>query len=225
MKDFTKKKNIEYPLVIKASAGAGSGGVALAYNERELLKYSKKYSKRIYFDYYANLWRISLIQKLKNTYRTLKKQPLVIYRKKEGKFIVQTFITNLKGDYKVLVFGNQYYVLQRMNRVGDFRASGSGRFSFPGFSEETQKILDFAKMAHDEMQQPMLSLDIAYDGKECHMIEFQAVHFGPYTLEKSSYYYEYKNLGWSQKKSTGDLEDAVVYAVNNFILGKEGHKG
>jgi len=47
-----------------------------------------------------------------------------------SKFIVQEFIPDLSNDWKVLVFWDKYYVLRRKNRPNDFRASGSGLFSF-----------------------------------------------------------------------------------------------
>lgn len=217
LKSYLEKNAILYPVVVKASAGAGSGGVALANNEQELMKIAKKLSARIYFDYYANLWRTPLFQNTKNMYRRLRNKHLVVYRKKAGKYILQSYVAGLKGDYKILIFGNQYFMLQRLNREGDFRASGSGKFSFPDLNEETEVVLNFAQTARNEMNQPMLSLDIAYDGSQCHLIEFQAVHFGPYTLENSEYFFECIENKWVKRKRNITLEEAVVLALNSYI--------
>ena len=47
-----------------------------------------------------------------------------------AKFVAQELLPGLKGDYKVLVYGEKFYVLHRESRKKGFGASGSGRFRF-----------------------------------------------------------------------------------------------
>lgn len=217
LKDFVKKGLLSYPLVVKASSGSGSSGVGIANTEKQLLKLGKKYSYRIYFDYYANLYRSAFMQKVKNEIRKIKGQKEVLYRKKRGKFIVQTFVKNLNGDYKVLVFGNKYYILRRMNRKSDFRASGSGKFSFPDLNFETEQILNYAKRVKQEINQALLSLDIAYDGKECYLIEFQCISFGPYTLQMSDKYFIQEKKEWKKIVGKSLLEEEIAIAIDSYF--------
>ena len=125
--------------------------------------------------------------------------------------IIQTFVSGLDKDYKVLVFGKKYYLLQREVRQNDFRASGSGKLSFPvnlGLIETM--VLSFARQAYIELDTPMLSIDIAYDGKKCHMIEFQCLNFGPYTLQFSDCFFTYNFGSWVKTNSKSELEEEMV---------------
>lgn len=218
LKKYMSENNIQYPVVVKAAAGSGSSGVGLAKNAKELMSLGKKYSRRIYFDHYANLYRTQLMQKIKNVYRKVKGANEVNYRNKKGKFIVQTFIKNLSGDYKVLVFGKKFYVLERKNRDKDFRASGSGMFTFPDLSKDLIKILDFAEALKREINQPLLSLDIASDGEKCHLIEFQCLSFGPYTLQMSESYFVKEEETWKKVEGKSILEKEIARAVNEFVM-------
>lgn len=220
LETFIRSHTISYPVVVKASSGSGSSGVGIAYKEKELLRLGKRYSYRIYFDYYANLYRMYFMQKGKNAIRRIKGNGEVFYRKKGGKFLVQSFVNGLNGDYKVLVFGDKYYVLCRTNRKNDFRASGSGKFSFPELNFKTVQILNYARKVKREIQQPLLSLDIAYDGKECYLIEFQCVSFGPYTLQMSDGFFMHENEKWRKIIGKSILEEEMAVAINQYFEEK-----
>src|SRR5690606_8893478 len=56
-------------------------------------------------------------------------------------YVQQQFVPNLKCDYKALVFMDKVFLLKRGTRKDDFRASGSGIFSFP---EPSVELLNFA---------------------------------------------------------------------------------
>ena len=67
--------------------------------------------------------------------------------------IIQTFIPGLQGDYKVLFFGDKYYMMYRKNREHDFRASGSGNF-FPVPENDHEGLLNFARRVSKEIRLP-----------------------------------------------------------------------
>lgn len=208
---------IKFPAVVKTSAGAGGSGVVLAKNRDELLSAVKKISYRVYHDRRRPLTRADIFNKPKNLYRKVMRIPPVKYRTLSGKFIVQTFIAGLKFDYKVLVFGDKYYVLRRGIRDDDFRASGSGKFLFPSEVNEIMPVLEFAKRVFTEINMPLASLDIAYDGQKCHLLEYQCICFGPYTLQFSEWFFTEDKIGWSRIDGASEFELEYARAVGEYI--------
>ncbi len=143
------------------------------------------------------------------------------YRRKSDhrrKFIVQDFVPGLDGDFKILVFGGKYYALRRANRENDFRASGSGRFTFD--RELPQGLLSFAEAVYEYFDVPFISLDIATQGSKCYLLEFQCVHFGMYTLEKSTFYFKRESDSWMVVEGASTLEEEFARAVDTYLQRK-----
>lgn len=208
--EMLEYKDYCYPVVVKTASGAGSNGVFLAYNKEQLIKKCKK---------------LTLMQNKQRRFYQLVKLKRKIFNQKiekstndynNNKFIVQSFINNLSGDYKVLVFSEKYYILHRQNRKNDFRASGSGIFIEPVRSE-VNGLLDFSKKLYLELDVPMLAIDVGFDGERYHLIEFQCIHFGPYTLQASEYYYSFDNEKWVKIYGKSDLEYEFVNSIISYI--------
>lgn len=222
VKDAQKVLNEEntYPMVLKAASGSGSAGVALARNAKEAMKKISKMGSVKYFDYEYSLKRkIRLILgKIKRKITGVKLLELPEVRQK---MVAQNFIPGLTHDYKVLVFGDKYYLLRRKVKNSDFRASGSGIREFPDeFTETEEKVLEFAKGAYEELHTPLLSIDIAYDGERCHMIEFQCLNFGPYTLQFAESYYRKTGDGWQRIKGESVLEKEMANSYLYFAANE-----
>ena len=204
-------------VVFKLSEGSGSNTVRLLKNNKDKIEIPKKFSE---IKIYRQLKR-QLKRTMMKPYRTIKKKifphrykksPLSVHR---NKFIIQSFAKNLSGDYKVLVFGDKYYVLRRKNRPKDFRASGSGRFSYPENSPE--KLLDFSQKVFNSFNVPFISMDIGFEGEQCYLIEFQFVMFGTYTLEESPYCCIYKHNNWEIIREKSDLEREYANSIIKYI--------
>lgn len=220
VRDFKRKAESikKYPVVIKTAEGSSSAGVYLAHDKDEALRIVGKVSK---ISYYSAIYEP--IQKVKDSIKPFFVR--VGLRKRElykmpacQKMIAQSFVDNLMCDYKVLVFGEKYYVLRRKVRDNDFRASGSGKFEYPqGLNIELIGILDYVKKLYVELNVPLLSADVAYDGEKCYLIEFQCVNFGPYTLEFSDHYYEYHSNSWIIVDDKSNLELEMVNAYVGYI--------
>lgn len=208
-----------YPMVLKMSSGSGARGVALANTPRELKVKVRKMTSVIYKNYSTPWYSGVMLSKIKSRIKQVmgKKVNKITYP--QEKVIIQNFISNLHYDYKVLVFGNKYYTLKRLTRKNDFRASGSGKFIFPeSITPEIESILSMAKALYEELCVPILSVDIAYDGKKSHVIEFQCVSFGPYTLQFSPMYFKQDTNGkWISVRKKSTLEDEIGNALNRFI--------
>ncbi|WP_019679570.1 hypothetical protein [Ruminococcus flavefaciens] len=213
-------KNTEhYPIVVKAAEGAGSRYVLGAKSKKELEDSIKKLSgvflvnnfktaKEFFINYICG----SLFGKVQEKYRSY-----TFYRKK---IVVQNMIEGLSGDYKVLYYGGKYYTLYRKNRENDFRASGGGRLSQMSV-KDSERILVFAKKVVDEINAPIIGIDMAYDGIKFHLIEFQMIHHGPYTLQASDGWYEYSDSEWKYIKGKSNLEEEVARSIAEYIENRE----
>ena len=199
------QKHLSYPVVIKSAFGAGSKFIRKAHNYKELYSIAKRFSFSP--NLFNDLWDLGRKIKRKGYMRGSR------YRKK---FIIQSFVSNLPNDWKILIYGSKYYILERKNRKNDFRASGSGLLSYP--DNIPDGLLDFAKLIFNKLNIPFLSLDIGHDGNSFHLIEFQALNFGTHTLETSPYYYQYVGgKGFNKVTTTSSLEDVFVNSVIEYI--------
>ena len=203
-------KSFHYPLIIKNVSG--SVGKAVFKIENELML------EQIYDGFIFQHKSQSF-----NTKRKIKKKLNYKYDKiwydrenQKSYVIIQTFIPNLDGDWKILVFGDKYFVLKRGIRSGDFRASGSGILDFE--IDPPEELLNFAEDIFHKLDTPFISLDIAMsDSNMCHLIEYQALHFGPLTLTASKKYYTNLNGSWEKVVTDSELEKNYVDAYLSYI--------
>lgn len=209
----------QFPVVLKQVAGSGSEGVYLARNEREY----RQAAQAISHTAMGMNWREVAREGLKQAIRTGLSPVLPKYRKTDPPLrqpvVVQEFVPNLAGDYKVVVFGDKYYILYRKNRDNDFRASGGGKlFVVP--EAEREGLLDFARKAVQEIDFPMLGLDIAFDGSRYHLFEFQMIHLGPYTMQAAEFWHEYRDGKWVQFNGKSDLEVEFCRSLCEHIAAR-----
>lgn len=195
-------------LVMKPSAGARSSMVRMVEGRTSQLRYARRLSSSIMLTEFVRNVRNYIVRK--------DYLPKSLFRRK---FIVQEFLPGLEGDYKILVYGSKYYLLRRRNRKSDFRASGSGLFSFP--ESPPSGILDFASNVFESFDVPFISMDIAFFRDHYVLLEFQFLSFGNYTLERSAHYYTRTDDGWSRIREDPDLERELA---NSVIMYVEKHK-
>ena len=205
---ISESGRLSYPVVIKPASGAMSRGVAKANNPDELIKYAKKVSRS--FNMKHDL--LDLLRKVKYGSGYHKESFFRL------KFVVQNFIPGLENDWKVLVYGNKCFVLYRGNRERDFRASGSGKFIFR--KDLPDGLLDFAFEMKNHFKVPNISLDIGFDGKKFHLIEFQFLYFGTTTIEKSPFYFEKYDNSWLLNKGKCELEKVYVDSIVGLLREK-----
>lgn len=208
LEEFKKKEQMfESKQVIKGAEGSMSQSVSLANNQNQLMKQSRKISRSK--DIFNELWDRGRSFKHKGYIRDSK------YRKK---FIIQNFIEGLSNDWKILVFGKKYYISCRETRKNDFRASGSGKVIFR--EDIPEGILDFAKNAYHCFNVPNISIDVAFDGKEFYLIEFQALYFGSQVVEHSPFYFTKENSRWIIHKGKSILEKEYVNSIDLYIRNR-----
>jgi glutathione synthase/RimK-type ligase-like ATP-grasp enzyme len=202
-----EQQRLKLPLVLKKSAGAKSKGVFLVKTKEELVSFSKKIQ---------NTFSIkSFIEELVRKYKHPNYKVVSQYQEK---IVAQPFVPNLKNDWKVLIYGSEYYVLNRGIKNNDFRASGSGHnYKAGSESEIPDQVLDFCKHIFTKLNIPNLSVDVAYDGKEVFLIEFQSLYFGTSTIMMSKDYFVFEEEQWKIKKVQKNLEEIFVSSVCKYL--------
>jgi len=199
--------DFRFPVVIKESAGAMSKGVYLANNENELIKFAKKVSRTKYY-----------FEEIKDYFRPLRHDDYKRDSRFRAKFIIQEYIPALGNDWKVLVYYDKVFVLERGVRKGDFRASGS-KFNYLAGSNTKlpDGFLDFVYSVRNEFNVPNISLDVVYDGKNFRIIEFQAIHYGTSTYNLSDIYYEKGINGWVVRENNAPLEVYYTESIVSYL--------
>lgn len=202
----------EFPLVLKKASGSASKGVFLAKDKRALLKVIRKLSNT--YDY--RTWVIDFIfhKKLLLSGKSYRNR-FTLYRKK---FIIQEHIERLDHDYKVLIFGKKYYVLKRLTRKNDFRASGSHRFFKNKEFSLPDGLLDACKEWYDCFNVPNISIDVAERDGIFYLIEFQFVNFGTYTHSSSEFYYYNIEESWQKVFDKIDLEEVYAESIKDYLI-------
>lgn len=191
-----------FPLVGKSVDGYGSRGVCLLPDIRAGKKFVDRHMYHSVFRKGRPCW-LRIFQRL------VKPAPSV------GILLFQDLVPNIEGDWKILIWGDTACGLYRTPRPKDFRASGSGRFSF---IDVPVAVLDFAREALDKLDLPWASLDIGYDGTRCHLLEYQAMHFGLTTAEKGLFYYVRDCDGiWEKRAGRIQIETEMARIVVDIL--------
>lgn len=206
-----------YPFVLKINEGALSSGVSLIKDESHLKVFRNKVKKKTFRETASFL--LNKRNSFKKDIELKPNQKLLAsnfdqFFQKRKPVITQTFISGLSHDFKVLVFGNKFFVLQRDVRDNDFRASGSGKFRWV---EPPQEVLNYSLDVVRKMKVSFISLDVGIDeNKNCFLFEYQGVGFGPLTLTNSDSYFIYTNNVWKRIVNSSDLEESYAYAINYY---------
>jgi glutathione synthase/RimK-type ligase-like ATP-grasp enzyme len=200
---------IDYPVVIKRPDGFKSRGVFLAEGKEQMLKISASVSRS----------NRKIKSAIKDLIRKIKYKGFKAESDFRKKFVVQDFIAGLGSDFKILVYWNKYYVLKRLTRENDFRASGSGRLSYP--TELPEGLLDFAEKAFKCFNVPNASFDISFNGREFNILEVQFLYFGTYTLEHSEFWFEKSREDkWLKVGGRSVLEAEYVKSITHYLAGR-----
>ncbi len=215
IEDQTK---MSFPFVLKLNEGALSSGVQLIQSAEELLKFQARIKKRTLKEkaaYLLNKKNSFNKDNNLNPHEGLLEKNFEDFFQKRKPVVTQEFIPGLECDYKVLIFGEKYFVFKRETRKNDFRASGSGKFSWV---EPPKEVLSYAKLISKKMDVAFISLDIGIDKlKECYLFEFQGTAFGPIGITQSDKYYIFQKGEWIKIVTSSNLEKTYAYAVNYFI--------
>lgn len=213
-----------FPVVVKAASSSASAGVFLARNKTEYDKIVRKAGKVIVAGGPADLFTGWIKTQAKRLIKLIDPSKKKYYWKYNTTplsmpLVVQPFVDGLEGDFKVLFFGGKYFSMYRKNRENDFRASGSG--SFLGVPDDKfDGLLNFARKITAEINFPMIGMDIGFDGKEYHLIEFQMIDMGTSALQRSEFWHEFRNGKLMRFDGKSDLEEEFSRSILTFITGR-----
>jgi hypothetical protein len=206
----------DFPCVAKKLDGFGSGGVGLVHSNVEVEKAMCSDEVLLRRGFMRRT-----IGRLIRPIRSVLFQKKMLSTNDYGNYfdffrriVLQQFLPNMQYDYKVLIFSEKYYVLKRYVPSGNFRASGSGLFKFEAAPDS---LLDYARVLFEKFDVPFISMDICFDGSGYHLIEFQGVHFGPYTLLDSDGYYTIPEDDWVYREESSYLEKEMAQSILSFI--------
>ncbi|MFN7965641.1 MAG: hypothetical protein U0V87_08135 [Acidobacteriota bacterium] len=205
----SRAASLKYPVVIKPSAGATSSGVTLATDRTTAVAAARRISRTFYPVDGAK----EIVKSLIRSYHKRRSHH-------RHKFVAQEFVAGLKGDFKVLVYGEKYFVLSRRNRDNDFRASGSGKFQFN--KELPEGLLDTCRRIYVALDVPFLSIDIAGSAGHFAAFEWQFLSFGNYTLEQSPFHFTHDRGAWSCVDGRVVLEAEFATSVTSYVERKLG---
>jgi len=206
-----KADTFKYPVVIKGAEGAMSKNVALAETKNELVDTIKKMAAT----------RI-IKEELRESIRGRKYKGYKIQSNFRKKYVVQSFIPDLKNDWKVYVFGDKIFVFYRpIFKERGFRASGGGydNYYYGLNAQVVDGLFDFAFDIYKALKTPFVSLDIAFDGNDFYLLEFQLVYFGTAGILKkySKEYFVKQDGDWVTNKNEGDIEKVYVESVIKYL--------
>ena len=203
--EFLKKAT--FPMVGKTVEGFGSKGVCLIENIRMGQKFiAKQMIHRALKK--GRPWYQRAFQ------RIFKPSPVL------GILLFQELIPDLSGDWKILIWGDTACGIYRKNRQNDFRASGSGNVFFIDIPVD---VLNFARDVLDKLNLPWASLDIGYNGNQCYLLEYQAIHFGLTTADKGIFYYTRNSEGvWIKRQGRIQIEIEIAKIIISS-LEKQGY--
>lgn len=203
--DFKYTNTRKPPYIVKSSEGAKSTGVKLVKDKTTTDKIVKEISKSFDFNLMA-----------KDKVKSIIRPNHIKLSHHRNKFICQDFIADLKGDIKIVIYGNRYYTLDRKVRKNDFRASGSGILDVD--TDMNKKILNYASLLLERFDAPYASFDIIDDNGSLDIVEFQFVTFGTMAYFDSKTYYIKENNKWVKKSDVIEsVEKNIVDSLDRYI--------
>ena len=220
--DWAKKVN--YPKVFKLKVGAGSRNVWLVHDFRTAKRLIKKSFTHGFLlsdpllelkDRYAKFLikkdKLGFVRLLKGLGRLVIKSPFQKSNLREKDYAYfQEFIPGNTFDLRVVTIGLRAFVLKRMVRPGDFRASGSGTILYPG-NEVDPAIIKLSFETTDKLHAQCLAFDFVFDNKGQSYIVEISYAFSMLAYDKCMGYWD-KGLEWHPESV-----NAPLFMIEDFI--------
>ncbi|MCK5801050.1 MAG: hypothetical protein KAI47_27870 [Deltaproteobacteria bacterium] len=160
-----------FPIVSKLATGAGASNVRLLRTKRE----ARAFVDRLFSGGVESFLDVRLPGLLRRVFRAGSEVALgrgpyseKYWDRHKNYVLFQTFLPGNAFDTRVTVIGDRAFAFRRMNRPGDFRASGSGQI------EHDPKAIDLAFVAlafsvAEKLQTQSVAIDGLYDvaGRAC----------------------------------------------------------
>lgn len=130
----------------------------------------------------------------------------------KGYVYFQDFMPNNTYDTRVIVINGKYACAERrMTRKGDFRASGSGEFSFDGIDTNIVKI---AFTVAKKLKMQSVAFDFVYDADHCPKIVEICFGFGTKGISQSKGYWT-DDMEWHPSEKVSFYEWIIEDVLSN----------
>lgn len=195
-----------FPKVFKLKGGAGAANVRLVGTRKEAEKIIKQAFGRGFpqFDKWNNFGekirtyredRTGFLDVLKGIGRLLITTEFAKQHAPEKGYVYfQDFVPNNLFDVRVVVVDGRAAAEKRYVRENDFRASGSGRFSYEGIDEEAIKI---AFETVEKLNLQSTAFDFIYNDENKPLIVEVSYGFGTDGISKAPGYWD-AELNWHE---------------------------
>ena len=207
-------KETTYPKVFKLRCGAASKNVKLAHSYQECKKFINKAFGKGYPPYNAdNTFKFGIkpvLLFLKHTFFPPKKYKYINHEK--GYVYFQDFMSGNTHDTRVIVINGKYACAEkRFNRKDDFRASGSGSFSYEDIDTNIVRVaFEVAK----KLRMQSVAFDFVYDEHRNPKIVEICFGFGTKGISHSPGYYT-DDLEWHTCEKVSIYEWIIDGVLNN----------
>ena len=200
--------NTTFPKVFKLKGGAGAANVKLVRTNTEAVKlinkaFGKGFSQ---FNRFGNLkeryrkWRSgrdSLFGVVKGVGRIfIPTEYAKMQAREKGYVYFQEFIPNNEFDIRIVVVGDKAAGEKRFVRKGDFRASGSGEFSYEGVDI---KVVEVAFDISKRLKLQSVAFDFVFDDNNNPLIVEISYGFGTTGIENAPGFWDEK-LKWHEEE-------------------------
>lgn len=211
---YTKKEANEwiekttFPKVFKLRGGSGSSNVKLVKTKSE----AKKLTKKAFGRGFSQFDRLNHLKFRYGNFKAGKEGFIAVlkgiarlfigtkygnnFTKEKGYAYFQEFIPNNKFDIRVVVVADKAAAERRMVREDDFRASGSGQFSYDNINIEAVKI---ALYVSKQLDLQSVAFDFVESGNSNPLIVEMSYGFGTLGIDNAPGYWD-SSLQWHEGK-------------------------
>ncbi len=222
-----------FPKVFKLRTGASSANVKLVKNKRQARRLARK-------AFGKGFPRVNTLIQLQERFYKLRRNkdwpalklffggiarlflPTELQKfapREKGYFFSQDFLPNNKFDTRLVVVGDRCYGYRRFTRTKDFRASGSGNYSFDPDSID-KNLIKIAFDVTDTLSAQSLAFDIIYDEDAPKIAEISYCFcMGHNSIDECPGNWD-RDLKWHQEE-----HKPQKYMIENFIKSLKSDEG
>ncbi len=162
-----------YPLVSKTSGGASASGVRLLKSEADARREIRQCFKRTFTSRVLNRFDMNF-----------SRSP----RDRSGYVFWQQYLPGNDRDLRISIIGKEWaFAFWRMNRPGDFRASGSGRLVYEG--PDCEQEIRYCTEVCRKLDLDIMAFDIVYSNNEFFIIEMSYTFVDKPVFEAPTHYH------------------------------------
>lgn len=201
-------ENTDFPKVWKLRGGSGSSNVQLVENKSK----AKKLINKAFGKGFSQFDRVNHLKLRYNNFKSGKENFIAVlkgivrlfigteysnsFTKEKGYIYFQEFIPNNKFDTRIVVVGNKAAAERRMVRDNDFRASGSGNYSYEDIDINAVEI---AFNVSRQLNLQSVAFDFVLDKNNNPLIVEMSYGFGLEGITKAPGYWD-SSLNWVDEK-------------------------